>query len=153
MIRCFLKLVLLLAVAIGLLVYLSLGRGCSLERFHLPSISSFKQGAANQTTQDGAQTWGNPASLPDHFARHGSDFGARTAGDYARMAAEFQRRARAEGLPAKLDNRGTLRIYDPRLGAFGAYNRDGTTKTFFKPRDASYFDRQPGRRIDLRTYR
>lgn len=100
-----------------------------------------------------AQTWGNPASLPDHFARHGSDFGARNAGDYARMAAQFLQRARAESLPAKLDNRGTLRIYDPRTGAFGAYNRDGTTKTFFKPRDASYFDRQPGRRIDLRTYR
>lgn len=153
MIRCFFKLVLLLAVAVGLLVYLSLNRGCSLARFHLPSTSSVTQRTANRTTQNGAHTWANPSSLPDHFARHGADFGARNADDYARMAAEFLRRARAEGLPAKLDNRGTLRIYDPRTGAFGAYNRDGTTKTFFKPRNASYFDRQPGRRIDLRTYR
>lgn len=153
MIRCFFKLVLLLAIAIGLLVYLSLGHGCSLERFHLPSTSLVTQRAANRAAQNSTETWGNPASLPDHFARHGSDFGSRNAGDYARMAAEFLRRARAEGLPAKLDNRGTLRIYDPRTGTFGTYDRDGTTKTFFKPRDASYFDRQPGRRIDLRTYR
>lgn len=153
MIRCFFKLVLLLAVAIGLLVYLSFNHGCSLDRLHLPGAATFTQKAGNQPAQDGARTWGNPNSLPDHFARHGADFGARNADDYARMAAEFLRRARAEGLPAKLDNRGTLRIYDPRSGAFGAYNRDGTTKTFFKPRNASYFDRQPGRRIDLRSYR
>ncbi|MEO6872244.1 MAG: hypothetical protein ABI233_08515 [Chthoniobacterales bacterium] len=153
MIRCFFKLVLLLAITIGVLVYLSLGRGCSMDRFHLPGTSSVAQNFANRTTQSSAQTWGNPTSLPDHFARHGSDFGARNADDYARMAAEFLHRARADGFRAKLDNRGTLRVYDPRTGAFGAYNRDGTTKTFFKPRNASYFDRQPGRRIDLRTYR
>ncbi len=153
MIRCFFKLVLLLVIACGLLVYLSLGRGCSLDHFHLSSISSVTQKAANRTAQNNAQSWGNSASLPDHFARHGADFGARDADDYARMAAEFLRRARAEGFPAKLDNRGTLRIYDPRTGAFGAYNRDGTTKTFFKPGHASYFDRQPGRRINLKTYR
>ncbi len=153
MIRCFFKLVLLLVVAVGVLLYLWLGRGCSLDRLHLPSFSSTTQKAAKRTTQTSAQTWANPASLPDHFARHGSDFGARSAGDYARIAAEFLRRARAQGLPAKLDNHGTLRVYDPRTGTFGAYNRDGTTKTFFKPRNASYFDRQPGRRIDLRIYR
>lgn len=153
MIRCFFKLVLLLGIAVGILLYLWLGRGCSRDRFHLPGAVSVTQWTANAMLQKSARTWANPASLPDHFARHGSDFGARNPDAYARMATEFLRRARAEGLPAKLDNRGTLRIYDPRTGAFGAYNKDGTTKTFFMPRDASYFDRQPGRRIDLRTYR
>jgi hypothetical protein len=100
-----------------------------------------------------AQTWGNPASLPDHFARHGSDFGARNAAEYAGLAVQFLQRARVEGLPAKIDGQGVLRVFDPGSGAFGAYNRDGTTKTFFKPGSRGYFERQPGQLIDLRTLR
>ena len=99
------------------------------------------------------RTWGNPRSLRDHFERHGRDFAAKDANDYARMAAEFLRRAKAESLPAKVDDSGTIRVFDPGSGAFGAYNRDGTTKTFFKPASNGYFDRQPGRRVDLKTWR
>jgi pyocin large subunit-like protein len=99
-----------------------------------------------------AQSWGNPASLPDHFARHGADFGARNAEEYARMAAEFLQRAKAEGLPAKVDGTGVLRVFDPRSGAFGAYNRDGTTRTFFKPGSRGYFERQPGQLVNLRPW-
>lgn len=99
------------------------------------------------------RTWGNPGSLPDHFNRHGHDFGASDPEDYARKAWEFQQQASREGFPAKLDNDGTLRVFDPKTGAFAAYNRDGTTKTFFKPGNPSYFARQPGRTIDLKTWR
>ena len=69
------------------------------------------------------------------------------------MASQFLQRARTEGLPAKVDDSGDLRVFDPRSGAFGAYNRAGKTKTFFKPNSYGYFDRQPGRLIDLRTLR
>ena len=69
------------------------------------------------------------------------------------MATEFLRRARTEGLPAKLDADGVLRVFDPQSGAFGAYNRDGTTRTFFKPGNRAYFERQPGRSINPRTWR
>jgi pyocin large subunit-like protein len=99
------------------------------------------------------KTWGSVASLPDHFARHGSDFHAQNQDDYARMAREFLQRAKAEGLPAKVDPTGTLRVFDPRSGAFAAYNRNGTTKTFFKPGNPGYFDRQPGRQVNLKTWR
>ena len=95
-------------------------------------------------------SWGNPSSLPDHFARHGRDFGARNADEYALLAYQFLHRATIEPYRAKIDNQRVLRIYDPRTGSFGAYNSDGTTKTFFKPGRADYFDRQPGREIDLR---
>lgn len=98
-------------------------------------------------------TWGNIASLPDHFARHGRDFGAKNAEDYARMAWQFLQRAKTDGLPAKQDEIGVLRVFDPKSGAFAAYNRDGTTKTFFKPGSREYFARQPGRSIDLKTWR
>jgi pyocin large subunit-like protein len=98
-------------------------------------------------------TWAHLASLPDHFARHGREFGAKDPDDYARMAWEFLQRAKAEGLPAKQDETGVLRVFDPKSGAFAAYNRDGTTKTFFKPGSRDYFARQPGRDVDLKTWR
>jgi hypothetical protein len=90
------------------------------------------------------ETWGYLPSLTDHFERHGRDFNAKDADEYARMAWEFQQRARAQGLPTKVDSDGVKRIYDPKSGAFAAYNPNGTTKTFFKPNSRNYFDRQPG---------
>jgi len=115
--------------------------------------------AGETRTEKGARdtaasaTWGNGASLADHFSRHGRDFGAKNPDDYARMAADFLQRARKEALPAKVDDAGVLRVFDPASGAFGAYNRDGTTKTFFKPNNPGYFDRQPGRSVNLNTWR
>ena len=95
--------------------------------------------------------WGNYASLPDHFARHGEDFHAQDADDYARQSWEFLQRAQADGLPAKQDDAGVLRIFDPRSGTFASYNRDGTTKTFFKPGSRDYFERQPGAAVKLKA--
>ena len=66
------------------------------------------------------RSWGNPASLPDHFARHGRDFGARNADEYALLAYQFLHRATVEPYLAKIDNHRVLRIYDPRTGSFGA---------------------------------
>lgn len=94
--------------------------------------------------------WGRAETLEDHFRRHGADFQARDAADYARQAHLFQQRAYSSGLPAKRDGDGSLRIFDPRTGAFGAYNGDGTTRTYFKTSDPRYFDRQPGERVTLR---
>lgn len=93
------------------------------------------------------ETWGNVASLPDHFQRHGADFAARSADEYAALAWQFLQRAKVEALPMKRDEEGVLRVFDPKTRAFAAYNRDGTTKTFFKPQSRDYFDRQPGRPV------
>jgi hypothetical protein len=99
------------------------------------------------------ETWGQILSLPDHFDRHGRDFGAKTPDDYARMAWEFLQRARAEGLPAKIDDDGVLRVFDPKTRTFAAYNRDGTTRTSFKPESRDYFERQPGRPVNLKNWK
>ena len=96
------------------------------------------------------QTWGHLPSLQDHFDRHGRDFNAKNPEDYARLAWEFQQRARAEGLPMKVDGEGVLRVFDPKTRAFAAFNRDGTTKTFFKPQSRDYFDRQPGEPVQAK---
>lgn len=100
------------------------------------------------------QTWGHLDSLPDHFARHGRDFSSQSPDDYAAKAWQFLQRARAESLPMKLDDTdGTLRVFDPDTRTFAAYNDIGRTKTFFKPDNPSYWQRQPGRTVkptDLR---
>ena len=116
-------------------------------RFSIANL--FKRTAASASTQapPARATWGHPSSLPDHFARHGADFGARDPEDYARMAWEFGQRAKSERLPTKIDETGVRRVFDPKTGAFAAYNPDGTTKTFFKPGHPGYFDRQPGRLV------
>lgn len=89
-------------------------------------------------------TWGHLASLADHFARHGGDFGAKSPDDYAAQAWRFRERALAERLPMKLDTDGTVRVFDPKTRAFAAFNRNGTAKTYFRPDNPSYWQRQPG---------
>ena len=39
----------------------------------------------------------------------------------------------------------TLRVFDPTTRVFGAYNSAGLTRTFFKPDNPTYWQRQPGR--------
>lgn len=94
------------------------------------------------------QTWGHIDSLQDHFERHGGDFSSQSPDDYAAKAWLFLQRARAENLPMKLDDTdGTLRVFDPATRVFGAYNGAGKTKTFFKPDNPTYWQRQPGRTV------
>lgn len=93
-------------------------------------------------------TWGYWESLQDHFDRHGSDFQSKSPEDYAAQAWHFLQRAKAGHLQMKWDDSDqTLRVYDPQTRAFAAYNRNGTTKTYFRPNSASYWQRQPGRSI------
>ena len=93
-------------------------------------------------------TWGNLESLQDHFDRHGRDFQSRDPEHYAAQAWELLQRAKTGELPMKLDDSdGTLRVWDPKTRAFAAYNRNGSTKTFFRPENPTYWQRQPGRMI------
>ncbi len=47
----------------------------------------------------------------------------------------------------KQDTDGTVCVFDPKSFAFVAYNRDGTTNTYFRPNNPIYWQRQPGRLI------
>ncbi len=82
----------------------------------------------------------------EHFAKHGSEFGRITPEQYLHLAQEL--RDAPAGGPileiAKPD--GVITRFDKRSGAFGAYNRDRTIRTFFKPNDGErYFRRQANR--------
>ena len=85
-----------------------------------------------------------PATLERHFTDHGADFGTTSAEDYANQASQFFQRSQAQGLPTKIDANGVIRVYDPASNTFGAFNPNGTTRTFFKPTSPTYFQRQPG---------
>ncbi len=99
-----------------------------------------------------ADTWGNPATLGRHFADHGADFGASSADEYASQASQFLQRSQAEGLPTRIDANGVIRTYDPATKEFGAFNANGTTRTYFVPDPAihgyptnwDYWLSQPG---------
>jgi hypothetical protein len=134
-------------------VFTATGSAPSKVLAHEPLSPSSDKAVGESPAPSARKTWGNYATLADHFARHGADFHAKDPEDYARMAWEFLQRAKVEGLPAKVDEERVLRVFDPTTGAFGAYNHNGTTRTFFKPGSRDYFDRQPGRMVDLRTWR
>lgn len=81
--------------------------------------------------------------LDDHYRKHGHEFGEITKADYLRMAQEL-RDARAGGdvLEAKRRD-GVVTRFHRRRGWFGAYDSNGTIRTFFIPvRGESYFRRQ-----------
>lgn len=93
-------------------------------------------------------TWSNIDSLQDHFVRHGADFSASSPDDYAAKAWQFLQRAKREGLPMKWDDSDrTLRVWDPKSRSFAAYDNRGKTRTYFKPSNPTYWDRQPGRPV------
>ncbi len=116
-----------------------------------PAPSVPAPAASTARVPPAAVTWGNLASLEDHFVRHGADFGARSAEDYAAQAWRFRQRARVGGLLVKVDDDGVQRVFDSATGAFAAYNPGGTTKTYFKPGNRDYFNRQPGRLVRAAT--
>jgi len=88
------------------------------------------------------ESWGNVNTLDDHFARHGGDFAASSADDYARQGSDFLQQP---GTLTKIDADGVIRVYDPATNTFGAYNPNGSTRTFFTPkRGLDYWNDQPG---------
>ncbi len=89
------------------------------------------------------ERWGDAETLQRHYDDHRKDFRAKSARDYARQARQFFQHARREKLPTIVDRSGITRIYDPATNTFGSYNPDGSTRTFFKPKEKTdYFRKQ-----------
>ncbi|HEU5480641.1 MAG TPA: hypothetical protein VFU90_12435 [Candidatus Tumulicola sp.] len=89
-------------------------------------------------------TWGDVRTLARHFRDHGPDFGVTSPTDYAARASQFLHDAIRDGELVKVDVDGIIRVYDRTANTFGSYNPDGSTRTFFKPTSATYWERQPG---------
>jgi hypothetical protein len=79
-------------------------------------------------------TWGREDDLARHVRDHGTDFGAMTEDEYVDQGHAFMQEGLAGHHPTMLDApKGVVRFYDPLTERFGAYNRSGTTRTFFRP--------------------
>ena len=84
--------------------------------------------------------WADPKKLQDHYERHGKPFNAVDAYDYAMKANKFYKNRHKYEID--VDKKGIIRVYDKDTNTFGSYNKDGTTKTFFKPGPKDYWKRK-----------
>jgi pyocin large subunit-like protein len=83
----------------------------------------------------------------EHFAKHGAEFGRISQQEYL-LRAQALRDAPAGGqILEAVTPDGIVSRFDRHSGAFGAYNRDGTIRTFFIPNAGErYFHRQAQKR-------
>lgn len=84
--------------------------------------------------------------LDEHYEKHGAEFGRLTRQEYLRQA-QLLRDAEVGGpVLETVRADGVTTKFDRRTGAFVAFNRNGTIRTFFKPRDGErYYRRQAER--------
>lgn len=105
-------------------------------------------GKASRLALRSADSWGNAATLGRHFRDHGAAL-ERGTPESMRIWHQTLQRAQKEGLPTKIDRDGVIRVFDPATNTFGAFNANGTTRTFFKPTSKTYWDSQPGSSPEL----
>jgi filamentous hemagglutinin len=90
-------------------------------------------GRVTPTSGGSAGQFADAAKLLDHFARHGTDFGATSAAQYEAMADTFLNGPRGAGVLQKTRANGDIMRYDPATQAFGVVKPDGTIRTYYKP--------------------
>ncbi len=79
----------------------------------------------------------------DHFEKHGREFGRISAREYLLMAQDLRDRRADRGVLEFTRRDGVVTRFDRGSGAFLAFNRNLTIRTFFKPNDGeAYFKRQ-----------
>jgi pyocin large subunit-like protein len=89
------------------------------------------------------------SQLEEHYTKHGAEFGAISKAEYLRLAQELRDEAVGGPILEARRPNGEFSRFDRRHGYFGAYNPDGTIRTFFIPNNGErYFERQARRRYD-----
>ena len=87
------------------------------------------------------------AQFEAHYRKHGSEFGKISKAEYLRLAQELRDAPPGPDILQAVRPEGVITKFDRRKGYFGAYNLEGTIRTFFVPVDGErYFRRQAARR-------
>ena len=82
----------------------------------------------------------------EHYAKHGREFGNVSQHEYLRLAQALRDAPVGGPILEAVKPGGIFTRFDRRSGAFGAYNRDRTIRTFFIPNAGErYFHRQANR--------
>ncbi|HLH42484.1 MAG TPA: hypothetical protein VKV74_05835 [Bryobacteraceae bacterium] len=88
----------------------------------------------------------SPRQLEEHYQKHGTEFGHISRAEYLRLAQDLRDAPAGGPILEAVKAGGVVTRFDRRNGYFGAYNADGTIRTFFIPNDGErYFHRQAGR--------
>ncbi len=84
--------------------------------------------------------------LDEHYRKHGREFGGISKREYVKLAQELRDAPAGGPVLQIVRGDGVITRFDRRHGWFGAYNPDGTIRTFFIPAAGeSYFHRQARR--------
>lgn len=82
----------------------------------------------------------------EHYQKHGREFGKITQAQYLQLAQGLRDAPAGGDILEAIKPGGVISRFDRRHGYFGAYNRDGTIRTFFIPNGGErYFHRQATR--------
>jgi pyocin large subunit-like protein len=88
----------------------------------------------------------NRRLFDEHYAKHGREFGNISQQEYLRLAQALRDAPVGGPILEAVKPGGIATRFDRRNGAFGAYNRDRTIRTFFIPNAGErYFHRQANR--------
>jgi pyocin large subunit-like protein len=115
-----------------------------------PSQSAPSSDAARSRVRDDARRsnigFRSRAQFNEHFQKHGAEFGHITQNEYLRLAQALRDAPAGGSIEEIRRDDGTVSRFDRSTGAFIAFNRDSTIRTFFKPNDGeAYFRRQATR--------
>src|SRR6185503_15105287 len=122
-------------------------RGQRLEARDAAASASQPHDRSNIGSADRANIgFADQRRLDEHYDKHGSEFGRITKQDYLRQA-QLLRDAEVGGpVLQTVRSDGVTTRFDRQTGAFVAFNRNGTIRTFFKPNDGErYYRRQAER--------
>lgn len=85
-------------------------------------------------------------SLEEHWRKHGHEFGDISKQEYLRLAQQLRDAPAGGDILEIVRQDGVRTRFHRKKGWFGAYNPDGTIRTFFIPNDGErYFYRQARR--------
>lgn len=86
------------------------------------------------------------ALLDEHYRKHGAEFGSISKAEYLRLAQALRDSPAGGPILEAVRDGGIVTRFDRSHGYFGAYNRDGTIRTFFIPNDGERYFRRQARR-------
>lgn len=89
----------------------------------------------------------NERRLDEHYDKHGAEFGRIGKQDYLRLAQQLRDAEVGGAVLQTVRSDGVTTRFDRETGAFVAFNRDGTIRTFFKPNDGERYYRRQAERV------
>jgi pyocin large subunit-like protein len=84
--------------------------------------------------------------LEEHYQKHGAEFGQISKEEYLRLAQALRDAPVGGSILEATQPDGVISRFDKSHGYFGAYDRDGTIRTFFIPVDGERYFRRQARR-------